>query len=104
MGTDYVMEVRHDDDSIYIIFPHFAIEENTKKTIPSNKNNIIKNVSIGNTNAKWVYEKIEEYNVEVPLYLYTIKDEIYITISSAKSFEEKDFEKIMGSLVKLVND
>lgn len=97
VGTDYVMEIKEKEKSIKIVFPHFSITQSTENLIPNENIEEERNVELSIGKAKWV--KVQNCT---PV-LYIKIDNIYISVGTAKSFRENDFENIMESLVPLMN-
>jgi len=98
IASDYVMTVDTESDVLKITYPHFSIQQSTKELASSNNGYPGKIVKSERGHLNWVYSD------DTPQFLFTVRDGIFITISSAKPFEEKEFEKVMESLVPLFDN
>ncbi|RKD34199.1 hypothetical protein [Thermohalobacter berrensis] len=96
VGTDYLMEVREGKDSIYLIFPHFTVEQSLTNLILEDniKEKQIVKLDIGE--GFWIKQKNN------PPTLYIKLNDIYISIHSAKYFNKEKFEEIAKSLIPLL--
>ena len=98
IGSDYVMEIREKEKSIMIVFPHFSLTQSLQNTIATEDIIEVRNIELEIGNAKWI--RIQNN----PPVLYIKLKNVFISISTAKSFQEKDFENIIESLVPLNNE
>ena len=95
IATEYVMEVRKEQDAFEIAYPHFSITESTRDLIPSQYQEK-KEVKLNIGNAIWVTIQGQES-------LFLKLNNVYISISSAKPFTEMDFEKVAESIVRIIS-
>lgn len=91
LGSDYVMEIRLEDNHFAIIYPHFSVRQSNVDFITSeNKREEVTLKSNGT--AYWI---------ENERTLFLTRDDITIAITSAKSVEKDEFIAIADSLVML---
>ncbi|MDK2879800.1 MAG: hypothetical protein PWR06_2516 [Thermoanaerobacteraceae bacterium] len=95
VATDYIVEIRKEDDALAIIYPHFSIRESSKEIPPINKVEQEKSVKLAVSDGKW--RKVEGNAPQ----LYLKLGNVYITIDSAKYLDEKEYETIAESLVQI---
>lgn len=95
IATEYIMEVRKEQSEFAIIYPHFSITESTRDLMPIEYQER-KDVKLTIGNATWVTVQGRER-------LFLKLNNIYISIGSAKPFIKKDFEKVIESLVQIIN-
>lgn len=99
VGSDYVMEIREKQESIQIVFPHFSLTQSLQKIIPNYDISEERDVDLKIGNAKWISKQNQS-----PTVLYIKINNVFILISTAKSFQEKDFENVIESLVPLIDE
>ncbi|USG66558.1 hypothetical protein NDK47_04460 [Brevibacillus ruminantium] len=94
IATDDVVSVDEETDTLKITYPHFSLRQSRKEITPDS-GNAERIVKSDRGEFNWVYAD------DTPLLLFTVRDGITISISSAKPFETKEFETVMESLVPL---
>lgn len=97
VSTDYIIEVREEQDALAIVYPHFTVRQSIKELIPISKIQEKQDVKLNIGNGTLI-------NIREGQKILLLKlNDVYISISSSKFFDEKDFEKVAESLVQIID-